>query len=688
MPLLYNGNSRSSSNDIPVWDLKSSSPRPPDHVRNFPYYHGSHPQSQNVTERDERQRVNRREILPGGKYRGIAKLFLRYEHSERNTWATATGFLVQDDLVVTAGHCAYDWEYEMGELTEVKVYIGYTGKQTVDHPEVEFRHGKRVATTQEWMEKGGRRESDVAFIKLNKPFDEVTPLDFRDTPESDKGVIGVVGYPGDLEDNGEPGCQIYEAFVDAKWDLNRSQVLEYQVDAWGGFSGSPIFDQDDMDCIGIHTHGGARKNCGTAIGEYGAEFEPYFDALEARGERRRQPQRRGRAEEQDLVGEILKLVKDFPDQIPRDILSPDSNLSLGKIGVPAGAVAHIALSAATNAVTEDVRTSDGRFEKDRAFDSIAERALLAEAALQAVQDMSPQLRQSEHIFDTITKTVTNLLPTIQDAGSTVINAAQDPLLRLALDEVRNRNTRRTDVPSFRQSKNSRTNLNNKKASFVEALSEERDDRNQRFISNIACDGVSDDAEVNWDNLDLPRRLTSARSIMEGGKQQPSMVGPLLTSKGQQQGQQAQQIGLHNLQQLTEMGMEQDQFPLSVECLPLRAVVSESALQAILRIPQEELEQERLFDSMRDVIMEHGPTIMKIAPLVIRKVAPVFIAIASEGDFGRQYGREREYAKGYGKVYGGKYGGKAAAKYHLTTKTKSLSKGKPVSPAEQEFLVSF
>jgi hypothetical protein len=114
------------------------------------------------------------------------------------------------------------------------VYIGYTGKHNVDNAEVEFRYGKRVATTTEWMEKGGRREADLAFIKLNKPFNEVTPIQYRDTPESDKGVIGVVGYSADLEDHGEVGGQLYEGFVEAKWDLSRSQVLAYQVDAWGG----------------------------------------------------------------------------------------------------------------------------------------------------------------------------------------------------------------------------------------------------------------------------------------------------------------------------------------------------------------------------------------------------------------------------------------------------------------------
>ncbi|RDW87140.1 trypsin-like serine peptidase [Aspergillus mulundensis] len=712
MPLLFNGNHRSSSSEIPVWDLKSSSSEVPDEVQHFRYVNGSASQ----LEQDNRTSVNRRDILPGGKYRGIAKLFLRFENSDQDTWVIATGFLVRDDLVVTAGHSVYDWEYNLGELIEAKVYLGYTGKQNIDNAEVEFRSGKRVATTPEWMEKGGRREANVAFIKLSKPFRDVTPFDYRDTPESDKMNIGVVGYAGDLKKNGEPGAQLYECFQDEKWDLGRSkwQMLEYQIDAYGGNVGAPVFDED-MNCIGVHTYGGD-QNCATVIGRRGHSFEPYFDALDSRSERQRggrQPQNRGRGdidnEDQDLVSQILRLVRDVPEPIPRNILSPGTSLSLGQLGIPAGAVANIALSAAANAVTEDVDTFDNNFDRDQAFDSITQRAILAEAALAAVQEMSPRLRQNEHVFNTITQVVTDLLPTIQQAGSTVINSTQEPLLRLALDEVKKggqRSGRSASIPSIRLSRGSRRGVSGRKGQFVDALCDgARDERTERFINNIASEGLSDDAEVKWDSLNISKRLSSTSSIIEAGKKQPEMIGPLLVSKSQQQQQYQQhgrgmhhqyqqQITLHNLHQLIDMDMQDDEFPLSIECLPLRAVVAEAALQAILRIQQQDLEEEGLFDTMRDVIRKHGPTVMKIAPAVIRKVAPVFTAIANEGgDYGRgEYVRGGEYAK-YGTKYGSRREG-SPQRYRLTTKAKGLAKNKlasagmGISSAEKMFLQAF
>ncbi|KAL4924714.1 trypsin-like serine peptidase [Aspergillus undulatus] len=752
MPLIFNGNNRSSSNDIPTWDLKTCSSDVPRDVQHFKYLN----ESPRPADEDNRSPVNRRDVLPGGKYRGIAKLFSRYERSNEDSWVISTGFL-----------------YDLGELVEMKVFIGYTGMANVDNPEVEFRAAERVATTADWMEKGGRKESDLAFIKLTHPFEHVRPFNYRNTPASERGLIGVVGYAADLKKDGERGAGLYEDFHETKWDLDRNRwdMLEYELDVQGGNVGGPVLD-DNLNVIGVHTYGGAR-NLATVIGRHGHFFEQYIDALDEHGghgqryesyERQRrqyQPSYRGRGEDQELVNQILKLVRDFPSAIPQDILSPDGKLSLGQLGVPAGAVANIALSAAANAVREDVDTDKNNFERDQAFDGIVERAILAEAALIAVQEMSPRLRQNEHIFDTITEVVTELLPSIQQAGSTVINTAQEPILRLALDEIRNKDrgtytTRSRSIPSFRQSRGtaSRRGLSNKEASFADAVSETaRDERTERFVNNITCEALSDEAEVKWNHLNISKSLrSSASSILEAGQRKPNMVGPTLAGKGQyyqgqnqgQQsyiygyGQQQQQINLHNLHNLHNllnmaMTMDDDEFPLSVECLPLRAVVAEAALQAILRVPHQDLEADGLFDCMRDVIRKHGPVVMRIAPAVIRKVAPVFTALAEEEySGGRQYGyaargkwgrgeyargargygreREREYGSGYGR---GKYGRggytyeqesepesgfenisrikRQQQKIRLATKPMALKKDKPLSAlsaAEQDFLKAF
>jgi V8-like Glu-specific endopeptidase len=123
----------------------------------------------------------------------------------------ATGWLIENDLLVTAGHCAFDWSHNYGRLTHVKAYIGYTGKEAVKNTSVvQLRMGARVAAPESWLAKGASdSRGDVAFIRLNKPFTGVTPFKYLPTPMSGANeAIGVVGYPGDLmkHSTGEKGA--------------------------------------------------------------------------------------------------------------------------------------------------------------------------------------------------------------------------------------------------------------------------------------------------------------------------------------------------------------------------------------------------------------------------------------------------------------------------------------------------
>lgn len=57
---------------------------------------------------------------------------IRYENQPNdNNWGMGTGWLIRPDLLVTAGHCAYDFgEERYGRATIVKAYMGYSGKFT------------------------------------------------------------------------------------------------------------------------------------------------------------------------------------------------------------------------------------------------------------------------------------------------------------------------------------------------------------------------------------------------------------------------------------------------------------------------------------------------------------------------------------------------------------------------------
>jgi hypothetical protein len=133
----------------------------------------------------------------------IVKLFLRFAGQDKHApWAMGTGWLINNDTIVTAGHCSYDWSHNLGRLTHVKAYIGYYGKESIKDSRnyaVQFRTGKRVAVSQGWLAGENNEPRDVSFIQVDRPYTGITPIKYRPTPSiGTKLVLGVVGYPGDL----------------------------------------------------------------------------------------------------------------------------------------------------------------------------------------------------------------------------------------------------------------------------------------------------------------------------------------------------------------------------------------------------------------------------------------------------------------------------------------------------------
>ena len=145
----------------------------------------------------------------------IVKLFIHYEFQNPGKWAMGTGWLIKPDVFVTAGHCSYDWSHSLGRATEVKAYIGYQGDWSVKDPNTQFRHVKRIVTTEGWLKGRGAKNFDVSFMQVQKPFTGITPIVYSETPQSGVCTLGVVGYPGDLKDSktGEKGAYMYEMFL-------------------------------------------------------------------------------------------------------------------------------------------------------------------------------------------------------------------------------------------------------------------------------------------------------------------------------------------------------------------------------------------------------------------------------------------------------------------------------------------
>jgi V8-like Glu-specific endopeptidase len=189
----------------------------------------------------------------------IVKLQLRYEKQEADDerWAMGTGWLIRPDLLVTAGHCVYDWRDSLGKVVQVKAYIGYSGKGSIGSPDVQFRRGHRIAATEGWLKGPENRTNDVSFIQVEKPFTGIVPFKFAETPLQGNDMLGVVGYPADMKLNdkkdGEKGAQMYEEFEMVKYDIGTSpkHMLEYRVSTYAGtyIAWNPRMNADRMLAI-------------------------------------------------------------------------------------------------------------------------------------------------------------------------------------------------------------------------------------------------------------------------------------------------------------------------------------------------------------------------------------------------------------------------------------------------------
>ena len=107
-------------------------------------------------------------------------------HDANDPWMMGTGWLIEPDLIVTAGHMSFDWDHNFGFAKEIKAWIGYYGRDNVGDTSVQFRHGKTVSAPAEWI-KAPHENYDVSFIKVDKPFTGVKAFTYIDTPA--KGML-------------------------------------------------------------------------------------------------------------------------------------------------------------------------------------------------------------------------------------------------------------------------------------------------------------------------------------------------------------------------------------------------------------------------------------------------------------------------------------------------------------------
>jgi glutamyl endopeptidase len=202
-----------------------------------------------IIDRDDRLRVRNTTAYPFG---CICQLSIRSRNGAR---FVGTGWLVDDQTVITAGHCLY-MHREGGWAAAIDVYPGQDGATYRPY------HGRasRLWTTRGWTDQKSP-PADYGAIRLDQKISAVGTFGYGALADAELRslVCHIVGYPADKQ--GEMwghGRRLSEI---------RSDTLTYDIDTYGGNSGGPVFLMRGGKplAVGIHNYGDLSGNSATRI---------------------------------------------------------------------------------------------------------------------------------------------------------------------------------------------------------------------------------------------------------------------------------------------------------------------------------------------------------------------------------------------------------------------------------------
>jgi V8-like Glu-specific endopeptidase len=160
--------------------------------------------------------------------------------SAQRTLPRCTGFLVAKDILVTAGHCVTS----MADCTGNKWVFDYTAdKETIAKKDV-------YSCTEILGQKltmGIFATKDYAILRLDRVVKDRAPLKLKMKGNPKKGAdIAVIGHPSGLPFKIATGATIKKT---------RINFFYANLDTYAGNSGSPVFDENSGEVLGILIQG-------------------------------------------------------------------------------------------------------------------------------------------------------------------------------------------------------------------------------------------------------------------------------------------------------------------------------------------------------------------------------------------------------------------------------------------------
>ena len=161
---------------------------------------------------------------------------------EQPTGPFCSGFLVEDDVIASAGHCI-----DNNNLARTRFVFGFhlkpDGTAVTVVPNSDIFKGNSILARK--LESAG---ADYALVQLDRAVQGRPVLSIRRTGKvTDGDSVYVIGHPSGLPLKYAPGASVR--------DNSPAEFFTANLDTYGGNSGSPVFNAESDDVEGILVRG-------------------------------------------------------------------------------------------------------------------------------------------------------------------------------------------------------------------------------------------------------------------------------------------------------------------------------------------------------------------------------------------------------------------------------------------------
>lgn len=537
-------------------------------------------------------------------------------HGQASTdkrWAAGTGWLIKDDLLVTAGHCVYDWENNMGRVSHIKAYVGYKGKSSVGTSDVQCVTGEKVVTHSAWVN-GRKRVHDFAIVKLRDKFAGVTPFKYNPTPLTGTKVLGIVGYPADKSSGNESGACMYEQFANVTFDLRDTEnQLAYTISTYAGQSGSPVLEKggNTLTPLATHVAGSFQMNMASPIGKtymnpydtivnfFFGRTTPTPDAVRKNIEFYSVPLATSESASAPVKFiHAWNAAKEMDPNIPPTILT-NGTMFQGPVVGPAASLAGAVLGYA-GCVCESAVENSGRLPRTLPTRTgYSERALLAEGCLQYFLS-GKGIGNMKDFVSAWRKSYEALHSQVAPIGPQLLHGVVAPGMRIALDALRQATDADTGADSDGDSES-------KKALVTSESSISYPDEETKAFA--------------------ARLLTDTKPV-PGEEAVFDILGDLINSglKLSQTVAKLAPVGLSILSSVVgESALAADSMDEQLQDLTNRALLGQSCLDVLIRTEPKDID-EGFFDFVKDKVLHIGRAVVSTGSEVINAAVPVIASL--------------------------------------------------------------